>query len=368
MMQSNVCVQQNGLVGQLFPGHCSVRYKGRILAQNARLQLGAIVTVSIRMCGGKGGYGQLLKDFGKETKLSSNKKSMRDLSGRILRDLDDMKDFKAWLDSRGEKAQKKLDDKVARLKRSLIEPKHMMDSGSHYAAKERIEEEQSEALKVAMKRKAELDAEEVAKVAKKKKKKWYENSSDEEAEEKKPIIVRPPSEVRKQQQIEKRDQKLKKKLGSQATASLNELEKPKFKIEKGMVRVAAQADVALEPELEIWHDDFFEDVDPSMLKEYQIFKRDQLHAEKKKKEAAVISTPPPAEEKTSKETINFGDIDLADVNDAVQLEHYGMEHLKWLLESRGLKCGGNLQERCRRLLMTKGLAPDQYPKKIRAKK
>ena len=88
--------------------------------------------------------------------------------------------------------------------------------------------------------------------------------------------------------------------------------------------------------------------------EYQIFKRDQLHAEKKKKEAAVISTPPPAEEKTSKETINFGDIDLADVNDAVQLEHYGMEHLKWLLETRGLKCGGNLQERCRRLLMTKG--------------
>ena len=53
---------------------------------------------------------------------------------------------------------------------------------------------------------------------------------------------------------------------AKVTASLNELEKPKFKIEKGMVRVAAQADVALEPELEIWHDDFFEDVDPSMLK------------------------------------------------------------------------------------------------------
>ena len=216
MMQSNVYVHEAGQVGRLFPGHCSIRYKGRLLAQNAHLPRGAIVAISIRMCGGKGGYGQLLKDFGKETKLSVNKKSMRDLSGRILRDLDDMKDFKQWLDSRGERAQKKLDDKVAKLKRALIEPKHMMDSSSHYAAKERIEEEQSEALKVAMKRKAELDAEAAAKVAKKKKKKWYENSSDEEeSETKKPIQVRPPSEVRKQQQIEKRDQKLKKTLGNQ---------------------------------------------------------------------------------------------------------------------------------------------------------
>ena len=183
---------------------------------------------------------------------------------------------------------------------------------------------------------------------------------------------------------------------------MNELEKPKFKIERGLVRVAAEADVALEPEMEIWHDDFLEDVDPAVLKgffvggkywklkrsnlEYQIYKRDQLHAEKMKKEAATSSTTTTAAAATTKEAINYGDIDLAEVNDAIQLEHYGMEHLKWALESRGLKCGGNLQERCRRLLMTKGknlthliliwklnlnitgLTPDQYPKKIRAKK
>ena len=47
---------------------------------------------------------------------------------------------------------------------------------------------------------------------------------------------------------------------------MNELEKPKFKIERGMVKVAAEADVALEPEMEIWHDDFLEDVDPAVLK------------------------------------------------------------------------------------------------------
>ena len=46
----------------------------------------------------------------------------------MIRDLDDMKDFKTWLDTRHERAKKKEDEKVARLKRALIEPKHMMDS------------------------------------------------------------------------------------------------------------------------------------------------------------------------------------------------------------------------------------------------
>jgi len=73
-----------------------------------------------------------------------------------------------------------------------------------------------------------------------------------------------------------------------------------------------------------------------------------------KKEAAAATSSTKTTTATPKETINYGDIDLAVVNDAIQLEHYGMEHLKWALESRGLKCGGNLQERCRRLLMTKG--------------
>jgi len=362
-MQS-VYVHQAGLVGDLFPSSVSVRHNGRLVSQTSLLPLGAFVTVAARLCGGKGGYGQLLKDFGKETALSRNKKSMRDLSGRMIRDLDDMKDFKTWLDTRHERAQKKLDDKVAKLKRALIEPKHMMDSSEHYAAKERIEEEQSDALKVAMKRKLELDTENEKKLEKKKKKKWYENSSDEEEEKKPEIKVRPPSEVRRQNQIDQRDQKLKKKLGKDIPKSLKELEQPKFKIQKGMVMVAPEVSTTVEKEAEIWEDDFLESVDPELIKEYQIHKRDQAYKEQKEKEEKEKAE----KNKEPKEVKTFEGIDLDTITDAIQLEHYGMEHLKYVLESKGLKCGGNLQERCRRLLMTKGLLPDQYPKKIRAKK
>ena len=82
-----------------------------------------------------------------------------------------------------------------------------------------------------MKRKLELDTENEKKLEKKKKKKWYENSSDEEEEKKPEIKVRPPSEVRRQNQIDQRDQKLKKKLGKDIPKSLTELEQPKFKIQ-----------------------------------------------------------------------------------------------------------------------------------------
>ena len=82
-----------------------------------------------------------------------------------------------------------------------------------------------------MKRKLELDTEREKKLEKKKKKKWYENSDDEEEEKKPEIKVRPPSEIRRQNQIEQRDQKLKKKLGKDVSKSLTELEQPKFKIQ-----------------------------------------------------------------------------------------------------------------------------------------
>ena len=79
-----------------------------------------------------------------------------------------------------------------------------------------------------MKRKLELRRE---KKLGKKKKKWYENSGDEEEYKKPEIKIRPPSEIRRRNQIEQRDQKLKKKLGKDVLKSLTELEQPKFKIQ-----------------------------------------------------------------------------------------------------------------------------------------
>jgi splicing factor 3A subunit 3 len=60
-------------------------------------------------------------------------------------------------------------------------------------------------------------------------------------------------------------------------------------------------------------------------------------------------------------------IKLNSFNSAKELEALGLDRLKEGLEAIGLKCGGNLQERAERLYSVKGLKPDQYPAKIRAK-
>ncbi|GAA51580.1 UPF0667 protein C1orf55 homolog [Clonorchis sinensis] len=61
------------------------------------------------------------------------------------------------------------------------------------------------------------------------------------------------------------------------------------------------------------------------------------------------------------------DSELSQVNDAHSLESYGLDVLKESLVARGLKCGGTIQERAARLFSIRGLQPEDYPPKIRAK-
>ena len=131
----------------------------------------------------------------------------------MIRDLDDIEDFKKWLQTKDARAARLEKEKKEKLERALIEPKHMMDASDHYKgtfsnnhygflfsflAKEAIEEAQTSAIALGSKRKAEQDEKEAKKLEKKKKKKWYEASSDEE-ETKQEIKIRNPSEIRNSQ-------------------------------------------------------------------------------------------------------------------------------------------------------------------------
>ncbi|KAL6982096.1 hypothetical protein U1Q18_023711 [Sarracenia purpurea var. burkii] len=61
-------------------------------------------------------------------------------------------------------------------------------------------------------------------------------------------------------------------------------------------------------------------------------------------------------------------LNLDELNSAKGLEALGMERLKSELQSRGLKCGGTLQERAARLFLLKTTPLDMLPKKLLAKK
>ncbi|CAL4974712.1 unnamed protein product [Urochloa decumbens] len=60
-------------------------------------------------------------------------------------------------------------------------------------------------------------------------------------------------------------------------------------------------------------------------------------------------------------------LDLAKYSSAAELETLGLEKLKTELQTRGLKCGGTLQERAARLFLLKTTPLDKLPKKLLAK-
>ena len=80
--------------------------------------------------------------------------------------------------------------------------------------------------------------------------------------------------------------------------------------------------------------------------------------------------PPPTSGPTSDSTATIEDpstVDLDQYASVEQLEALGLDTLKAVLISRGLKCGGTLQQRAERLFSVKGLAPDQISPALLAK-
>uniref|UniRef100_A0A1J3JPV3 Protein SDE2-like protein n=1 Tax=Noccaea caerulescens TaxID=107243 RepID=A0A1J3JPV3_NOCCA len=84
-----------------------------------------------------------------------------------------------------------------------------------------------------------------------------------------------------------------------------------------------------------------------------------------------------SEVKTGGETVSVVDavccksvepLNFDDFNSAREMEVMGMERLKSELQSRGLKCGGTLQERAARLFLLKATPLDKLPKKLLAKR
>ncbi|KAH1107016.1 hypothetical protein J1N35_010784 [Gossypium stocksii] len=61
-------------------------------------------------------------------------------------------------------------------------------------------------------------------------------------------------------------------------------------------------------------------------------------------------------------------LNFDDFNSSAEMEVLGLERLKSELQSRGLKCGGTLQERAARLFLLKSTPLDKLPKKLLAKK
>ncbi|XP_065076340.1 splicing regulator SDE2 [Ochlerotatus camptorhynchus] len=78
-----------------------------------------------RLPGGKGGFGSMLRAIGAQIEKTTNREACRDLSGRRLRDINEEKRLKAYLDKQKEAPEDervKLQKKIDKL---LAKPKHV---------------------------------------------------------------------------------------------------------------------------------------------------------------------------------------------------------------------------------------------------
>ncbi|XP_007896478.1 replication stress response regulator SDE2 [Callorhinchus milii] len=99
-------------------------YNGKLVSENGELHCGGIYSLETRLCGGKGGFGSMLRALGAQIEKTTNREACRDLSGRRLRDVNHEKAMAEWIKKQAEREAEKEQKRLERLQRKLAEPKH----------------------------------------------------------------------------------------------------------------------------------------------------------------------------------------------------------------------------------------------------
>lgn len=82
-----------------------------------------VVRLSSKLVGGKGGFGSMLRAIGAQIEKTTNREACRDLSGRRLRDINEEKRLRKWLEGQEEREQEAAERKRKKLEKLLEEPK-----------------------------------------------------------------------------------------------------------------------------------------------------------------------------------------------------------------------------------------------------
>ncbi|KAI5635283.1 telomere stability and silencing domain-containing protein [Phthorimaea operculella] len=82
-----------------------------------------VVRVCTKLVGGKGGFGSMLRAIGAQIEKTTNREACRDLSGRRLRDINEEKRLRKWLEGQEDREREALERKQKKIERILAEPK-----------------------------------------------------------------------------------------------------------------------------------------------------------------------------------------------------------------------------------------------------
>ncbi|XP_027967621.1 replication stress response regulator SDE2 [Eumetopias jubatus] len=108
-----------------------VKCNGSLVDTSDGVRHGAVYSLEPRLCGGKGGFGSMLRALGAQIEKTTNREACRDLSGRRLRDVNHEKAMAEWVRQQAEREAEKEQKRLERLQRKLAEPRHCFASPAY---------------------------------------------------------------------------------------------------------------------------------------------------------------------------------------------------------------------------------------------
>lgn len=146
---------------KLPPANYYLVHDGLSVSDSSPLQSGATYGACIRLCGGKGGFGSMLRAMGSQIEKTTNTESCRDLSGRRMRDVNNEKKVLEYMKNKAANDREKERKKLENLEKKLEKPKHYFNDPEYEAQIELNSKKVDDSIKkgmLAKKRKQELEA------------------------------------------------------------------------------------------------------------------------------------------------------------------------------------------------------------------
>ncbi|NWU89406.1 SDE2 regulator, partial [Upupa epops] len=361
-----------------------VKCNGRLANDEDALQNGAVYSLEPRLCGGKGGFGSMLRALGAQIEKTTNREACRDLSGRRLRDVNHEKAMAEWVKQQAEREAEKQQRRLERLQRKLAEPKHLFTNPDYYQQcremAERVEDSVLKGLQATSSkmvspesgcsRKRPSASGESGAKSQKRKCFWLgleglddvDSSNSEDDSENDSLHTSDgscPSGSRCNENAGNSNECSSSAVdlvedSLAASTTENPLEQP----EDTGRDLQAKMDAGGQPEIPT---EEYTVTEP--LKE-EVQENNEVTQGLKEERENVSSK---AQETNQLQSTEVEPIDLLAFNSAAEMEALGLDRLKMELMSLGLKCGGTLKERAIRLFSVRGLLRDQIDPALFAK-
>lgn len=117
------------------------------------IQFDSEIHMQIRLLGGKGGFGSMLRAIGAQIEKTTNREACRDLSGRRLRDINEEKRLRNYLEKKKNEDQEDKDEKFQRkINKLLAKPKKEFKDEEYDEARSSLLENISESVEQGFKK------------------------------------------------------------------------------------------------------------------------------------------------------------------------------------------------------------------------